>query len=123
MAGSLTLLRLFLFLHIRFLPYFFQLQNAVNIRLGGQQLLHILAGFPVLGVCRFFLCHQRGVFGLQTLDSGEFLDALVIEKLLCRLMECDLTFMLRKKLLGVTGLAIGNIGIAGLGIVDDIASR
>lgn len=51
-----------------------------------------------------FLCHQHGIFGLQVLDGREFPDALVIEKLLCRLIKCDLTFMLRKKLLGVTGL-------------------
>lgn len=70
-----------------------------------------------------FLCHQRGIFGLQTLDGGELLNALVIEKLLCRLVECDLTFMLRKKLLGVTGLAVGNIGITGLGVIEDMSSH
>ena len=35
-------------------------------------------------------------------------------------MDRDLAFMLCKKFLGVPGLAIGNVGIAGLGITHDM---
>lgn len=98
-AVSLTLLRIFFFRPIRFLPCFVQLQNAVNVRLGSQQLLHVLTSLSVLGVCRLFLRHKCSVLGLQTLDGGELLYALVIKKLLRCLMERNFTFMLRKKLL------------------------
>lgn len=35
-------------------------------------------------------------------------------------MKYDLWLMLRKELLGVASLSIGNIGVAGLGVVDDV---
>ena len=35
-------------------------------------------------------------------------------------MDRDLAFMLCKKFLGVPGLAIGNVGIAGLGVIDNM---
>ena len=38
--------------------------QAVYIGLDGQQLFHIVTRFAVVGICRFFLCQQRGIFGL-----------------------------------------------------------
>ena len=50
----------------------------------------------------------------------ELLKAQSIKIVLCGLVDRDLTFMLCKKFLGVPGRAIGNVGIAGLGITHDM---
>ena len=101
---------------IRFLLLLIQLQNTVDIGLGRQQLFHFLTGFSVVGVGRFLLRQQLGVLGIQRLDGGQLLEAQSIKIVLCGLVDRDLAFMLCKNFLGVPGLAIGNVGIAGLGI-------
>ena len=118
-AGSSALLRLFFPSFIRFLLLLIQLQNTVDIGLGRQQLFHFLTGFSVVGVGRFLLRQQLGVLGIQRLDGGQLLEAQSIKIVLCGLVDRDLAFMLCKKFLGVPGLAIGNVGIAGLGITHD----
>ena len=95
------------------------LQDTVDIGLGRQQRFHFLTGFSVVGVGRFLLRQQLGVLGIQRLDGGQLLEAKPIKIVLCGLVDRDLTFMLCKKILGVPGLAIGNVGIAGLGITHD----
>lgn len=101
---------------IRFLLLLVQLQNTVDIGLGRQQLFHFLAGFSVVGIGGFLFRQQLGVLGIQRLNGGQLLEAKPIKIVLCGLVDRDLTFMLRKKFLGVPGLAIGNVGVAGLGI-------
>ena len=108
-AGSSALLRLFFPSFIRFLLLLIQLQNTVDIGLGRQQLFHFLTGFSVVGVGRFLLRQQLGVLGIQRLDGGQLLEAQSIKIVLCGLVDRDLTFMLRKKFLGVPGLAIISI--------------
>ena len=56
---------------------------------------------------------------IQRLDGRQLLEAKPIKIVLCGLVDRDLAFMLCKKFLGVPGLAIGNVGIAGLGITHD----
>ena len=119
-AGSSTLLRLFFPSFICFLLLLVQLQNTVDIGLGRQQLFHFLTGLAVVGVDGFLLRQQLGVLGIQRLDGGQLLEAQSIKIVLCGLMDRDLTFMLCKKFLGVPGLAIGNVGVAGLGITHDM---
>ena len=119
-AGSSALLRLFFPSFIRFLLLLIQLQNTVDIGLGRQQLFHFLTGFSVVGVGRFLLRQQLGVLGIQRLDGGQLLEAQSIKIVLCGLVDRDLAFMLCKKFLGVPGLAIGNVGIAGLGVIDNM---
>ena len=119
-AGSSALLRLFFPSFIRFLLLLIQLQNTVDIGLGRQQLFHFLTGFSVVGVGRFLLRQQLGVLGIQRLDGGQLLEAQSIKIVLCGLVDRDLAFMLCKKFLGLPCLAIGNVGIAGLGITHDM---
>ena len=95
-------------------------KNPIYICLGSLQGAHILPGFLVICVHGFFLRQELGVFCLQALDGGQFFQSLFIEELLCRLMKYYLRLMLGKEFLGVASLAIGNIGVAGLGVVDDV---
>lgn len=63
---------------------------------------------------------EWGVLGLQFLDFGQLLEPHIIKGILGRLMEQDFSLMFLAKFLGLTGLPIGHIGVAGLGIVDDV---
>lgn len=108
---------------IRFLLLLVQLQNTVDIGLVRQQLFHFLTGFSVVGVGRFLLRQQLGVLGIQRLDGGQLLEAKPIKIVLCGLVDRDLTFMLCKKFLGVPGLAVARVNVAGLGVVDDLRRR
>lgn len=119
-AGSSALLRLFFPSFIRFLLLLIQLQNTVDIGLSRQQLFYFFTGFSVVGVGRFLLRQQLGVLGIQRLDGGQLLEAQSIEIVFCGLVDRDLAFMLCKKFLGVPGLAIGNVGVAGFSVVDDL---
>ena len=119
-AGSSALLRLFFPSFIRFLLLLVQLQNTVDIGFGRQQLFHFLTGFSVFGVGRFLLRQQLGVLGIQRFDGGQLLEAKPIKIVLCGLVDRDLTFMLCKKFLGVPGLAVARVNVAGLGVVDDL---
>lgn len=47
----------------------------------------------------------------------------IIKGIFCRLMEQDFFLVFLAKFLGVTSLPIGHIGLAGLGIVDNVGSQ
>lgn len=99
------------------------LQNAVHIGLDGQQLPRLVAGLAQLCVGLLFLRQQRGVLGLQGFHLWQLLDVQLIKCLLCRLMEQDVGLVLRTELWGVASLTVGGIGVAGLGVVDDVGSQ
>ena len=85
----------------------------------------LLGAIPYLidigvGVGRFFHRQQCGVLGVQRLDRGELLQAQGIKMLLCSLVQQDVGLMLLPEPPGITALAVGNIGIAGLDVVDDL---
>lgn len=96
------------------------LQNAVYVGLDYQQLLRLVAGLAQLCVGLLFLRQQRGVLGLQGFHLWQLLDVQLIKCLLCRLMEQDVGLVLRTELWGVASLTVGGIGVAGLGVVDDV---
>ena len=81
---------------------------------------HIIPCLLVLCVHGFFLRQELGIFCLQTFDGGQFFQTLLVKELLCRLMQYDFRFMLRKELFGIASLPIGNIGVAGFGVIDDV---
>ena len=58
--STLFLLTFCLFLFFLFI----ETHQTVHVGLDGQQLFHIVTRFAVVGVCRFFLSQQRGIFGL-----------------------------------------------------------
>ena len=95
-------------------------KNPFHICFGGLEGTHFIFRLLVLCVHSFFLRQELGIFGLQAFDGGQLFQALFIKKLLCRLMKYDLRLMLGKEFLGVASLSIGNIGVAGLGVVDDV---
>ena len=99
------------------------LQNAVHIGLDGQQLPRLVAGLAQLCVGRLFLRQQRGVLGLQVLHLWQLLDVQLVKGPLRRLMEQDVGLVLRTELRGVPGLAVGGVGIAGPGIVDNVGPQ
>lgn len=47
----------------------------------------------------------------------------IIKGIFCRLMEQNFLLMFLPKFSGITGLAIGNIGLAGLGIINDMGTQ
>lgn len=47
----------------------------------------------------------------------------IIKGIFCRLMEQDFFLMFLPKFSRITRLAVGHIGLAGLGIVDDMSSQ
>ena len=56
-------------------------------------------------------------------NFGQLLDPHISKGIFCRLMEQNFLLMFLPKFSGITGLAIGNIGLAGLGIIDDMGSQ
>ena len=60
---------------------------------------------------------------MQLLDLGQLLDPHIVKGIFGRLMEQDFFLMFLSEFLGVTGLPVGHIGVAGLGIVDDMGPQ
>ena len=98
-------------------------QDPIHIVLNRQQLPHSGAGVPVLGIGRFLVRQQLGVLGLKLLDRGQLLHVQLVEGFLTRLVQPDLILMLSVKFPGVSGLAVGHIGLAGFGVVDDVGAQ
>ena len=82
-------------------------KNPIYIFLCSLKGTHIIPCLLVLCVHGFFLRQELGVFCLQTLDGGQFFQPLLVKKLLCRLMQNDLGFMLRKKLFRILRFFFG----------------
>ena len=61
-------------------------KNPVNVGFGSLKRPHLVPGLSVLGIHGFFLGQELGVFCLQALDGGQFIQPFVIKELLCRLV-------------------------------------
>ena len=64
-------------------------QDPIHIVLDRQQLPHVGAGLPVLGVGRFLIRQQLGILGLKILDSGELFHVQLVEGFLGGLVQQD----------------------------------
>ena len=45
--------------------------QTVHVGTDRQQLFHFISRPAIIGIDRFFLCQERGILRLQTLDRGE----------------------------------------------------
>ena len=106
-----------------FLFFFLHAHEPIHIGLCCQQLPHFLTGAAVLGIVFFLFLQQLSIFSLQFPNFGQLLDTHIIKGIFCRLMEQDFFLVFLAKFLGVTSLPIGHIGLAGLGIVDNMGSQ
>ena len=62
-SGSMDSSTLFmLFSFLRFTPV--GAKQMIDVCFHGQQLFHLIAGFAIIGIGRFFLCQKRRIFGL-----------------------------------------------------------
>ena len=119
MTGSPLAVVFFLFLFL-FLVHF---QQPVHIRFGRQKLPHFFTGTPVLGVGFLLFLQQFGILSLQVLNLGQLLHTHLVKGIFGCLMEQDFLLMFLPEFSGITGLAVGYIGLTGLGIVDDMSSQ
>ena len=110
----------FFFFNILFYLHF---QDPIHIGLCRQKFPHFLTGTPVLGVGFLLFLQQFGILRLQVFDLGQLLHSHLIKGIFCRLMEQNFLLMFLPKFSGITGLAIGNIGLAGLGIINDMGTQ
>ena len=54
-------------------------KNPIHISLGSLQGAHILLGFLVICIHGFFLRQELGIFGLQALDGGQFVQRQIVK--------------------------------------------
>lgn len=60
--------------------FLFYAEDAVIICLYDQQFFHLISGFSILRIGRFFLCNQFGVFGIDLFYGGQLFQAGIIKK-------------------------------------------
>src|SRR5699024_11886087 len=106
-----------------FFLFLIHFQQPIHIGLCRQKFPHFLTGTPVLGVGFLLFLQQFGILRLQVFDLGQLLHSHLIKGIFCRLMEQNFLLMFLPKFSGITGLAVGHIGLAGLGVVDDVGAQ
>lgn len=120
--NTLTVLLLFLLLFLFFLFFLFNLKQAVHVGLDRLQFLVFLPQpFEIL-IGGFFLCQQISVLRLQHFDGRQFFHTQGIKRPLRRFMQKQICFMgcPKRRFIRSFGFPISQIGIPGLGIVDDM---
>ena len=84
-------------------------KNAVHVCLRREQVLHFLARLSEFRKELFLLLREPRILILKASDGRELLKAKLVKRFLCRLVQRDFRFVLRKKTLGVSGLAISRL--------------
>ena len=95
-------------------------EESLDIFLCPQKALHLLSGLAVFRVGCFLLPEQFSVLGIQLLHLGQLLDTLLIKKFFGCLVQQNLRLMLSAEFLAVPRLAVSDVYLVGLGVMEFI---
>src|SRR5699024_2444063 len=98
----------------------FRVQNPFYVGLDGQELAHLVPGAAVFWIQFFLLVQHLCIRSVQLLHLGQLLQSQLVKGIFGRLVQSDLLPVGFQKLFAVSRFAVSHIGIAGLGILDDV---